>query len=134
MIIAFDLDGIFIGSPPFIPKRLIEWLYRGPQNHKLKYRYPTTQTEQQVRRLSHLTIFRPKISKNTEFLKNFSKNNKQIFLVSSRYSFLEDLTIKLLEKYGIKNNFMKIYLNTGNEQPHLFKEKMIKKVIFSSYA
>lgn len=128
MIIAFDLDGIFIGSPPFVPKRLIEWLYRGPQNHKLKYRYPTTKIEQQIRKLSHLAIFRPKILKNTGFLKNFSKSNNQIFLVSSRYRFLEDLTMKLLEEYGIKNKFTKIYLNTKNEQPHLFKEKMIRKL------
>lgn len=128
MIIAFDLDGIFIGSPPFVPKRLIEWLYRGPQNQKLKYRYPTTKFEQQIRKLSHLGFLRPSISKNAEFLKNFSKSDNQIYLVSSRYQFLESLTLKLLEKYSIKNNLTKIYLNTENEQPHLFKEKMIKKL------
>ena len=128
MIIAFDLDGIFVGSPPFVPKRLIEWFYRGPQNQKLKYRYPTTKFEQQIRKFSHFGFFRPNIPKNAEFLRNFSKSNNQIYLVSSRYQFLENLTLKLLEEYSIKNRSTKIYLNTGNKQPHLFKKKKIKKL------
>lgn len=126
MKIAFDLDGIFIDTPPLVPKKLIAWLYRGPQNHEPKYRFPTTKIEQHIRKFSHHSIFRPKISQNIEFLNIFAKSKNQIFLVSSRYSFLRDLTIKLLEKYGIKNKFTKIYLNTKNEQPHLFKERVIK--------
>lgn len=129
MKIGFDLDGIFIAGPPFIPKRLIEWLYRGPQNHEPKYRFPTTKIEQRIRKLSHFSLFRPKISNNVDFLNEFSSTSKdQIFLVSSRYQFLEHSTMKILEKYNLKKKFVKIYLNTKNEQPHLFKRRMIKKL------
>lgn len=129
MKIGCDLDGIFVDGPPFVPKRLIEWLYRGPQNHEPKYRLPTTEFEQQIRKFSHHSIFRPKINKNIEFLKNFSKGGKHnFFLISSRYDFLENETLVLLKKYGLENYFSKIYLNKKDEQPHIFKRNVLEKI------
>lgn len=129
MNIGFDLDGIFIDKPPLIPRRVIEWIYRGPQNHEPKYRLPINKFEQQIRKFSHYTAFRPKISKNIEFLKYFSsKGNHQLFLISSRFAFLENETMAILKKYGLRDYFEKIYLNTKNEQPHIFKKKVLEKL------
>ncbi len=129
MNVGFDLDGIFIDRPPFIPRGILEWLYRGPQNHEPRYRFPTTKVEQYIRKFSHHSFFRPKIYQNVEFLKHFSKDKKNsIFLISSRYQFLERETLKILRKYYLDNYFIKIYLNTKNEQPHLFKERVINKL------
>ena len=129
MKIGYDLDGIFIDGPPFIPRGLLEWLYRGPQNHEPKYRFPSTRLEQKIRKWSHQPIFRPQISKNAEFLKTFSdRGNHQFFLISSRYKFLENETLDILKKYGLRNHFLKIYLNDKNEQPHLFKKRILENL------
>lgn len=129
MRIGFDLDGIFVGSPPGVPKELIEWLYRGPQNYEPKYRFPTTKVEQIIRKWSHIWLLRPKISANIDFVKHISLDKKlNIYLISSRYQFLEQETFTILKKYGIQSFFSKIYLNAKNEQPHLFKKKILEKI------
>lgn len=129
MFIGFDLDGIFVGGPPLVPGRLIEWLYRGPQDHEPRYRFPSTKFEQMVRKLSHYYILRPKISNNIKFIQELSKNkNLSIYLISSRYKFLEDETFEIVKKYDIFDCFSKIYLNTKNEQPHLFKKRVLESL------
>lgn len=129
MNIGFDLDGIFVGLHPLIPKEFIEWLYKGPQNHKPRYRFPSTQLEQNIRIWSHIALLRPKISGNAEFLKELSADKKNnIFLISSRYEFLTKQTLSLFKKYDLENYFFKIYLNSQNEQPHLFKKAVLEKL------
>ncbi len=134
MNIGFDLDGIFIDRPPFVPRWLIEWLYRGPQNHEPKYRFPSTKIEQSIRKLSHYSLLRPKISQNIEFLEQFCKDKKNnLFLITSRYHFLENETLNILKKYNVDKCFSKMYLNDKNEQPHLFKSRIIGKLNLSIF-
>jgi len=134
MKIGFDLDGIFIDRPPLVPKSLLEWLYRGPQNHVPKYRFPSTNIEQKIRKWSHQPVFRQKISTNIEFLKELSINGDyEIFLISSRYNFLTSETNKILKLYNFKKYFSKIYLNSQDLQPHLFKESVLKKINLSVF-
>jgi len=126
--IAFDLDGVIIDKPPFIPKKLLEWLFRGPRKDGLHYRFPTTKFEQWIRKLSHFWLFRPPIKKNIEFIKNLAKDPKyELYIVSGRYSFLEKETKKWLEKWKLTGIFKEIFINLKNEQPHLFKERILKK-------
>ena len=63
MKIGFDLDNIFINTPPIIPQRIIERLYRGKMNGELKYRYPS-KFEQKIREISHASFLRPVVKKN----------------------------------------------------------------------
>lgn len=124
--IGFDLDGLFVDKPPLIPRRLIEWLFRG-SSRNLHYRFPKTKLEKTIRKVSHHSIFRPQIKKNLEFLKKISQEKKyQLYLISARYSFLEERTHQWLKKSKIDNFFEKIFLNLKDEQPHFFKEKVIK--------
>ena len=99
MKIGFDLDKIFIVYPPLIPDRLIDRLYRKKTSGKLLYRIPS-RPEQAVRRLSHISFFRPPIQKNITFLKSLTAKNHELYLISSRFQFLESATTALLRKYG----------------------------------
>ncbi len=130
MNIGFDLDKVFINYPPFIPAELINWLYKNHRKKQLSYRIPTTSIERFIRKISHISLFRPKINENVLFINNFahSLNPHRRYLISSRYSFLNNLTYKLLKKYGLYSCFNFIYLNTQDEQPHLFKARLIKKL------
>ncbi len=128
--IGFDLDGVIIDKPPLVPKFLLEMLVRkNSKNRKLAYRYPASRLEKTIRVLSHHPLFRPPIEENVKIIKELYKSKKyKIFVVSSRYSFLEKRTREWFKFYHLGGFFEKIYINSNDEQPHLFKERMIKEL------
>lgn len=127
--IAFDLDGIIIDKPPLIPKKLIDWLFRGKRGDKIYYRFPKSKIEQKIRKLSHFYLFRPPIKENICFLRKVAQDKKyELYVVSARYSFLRRETEVWLRKRRILGLFKKIFLNLNDEQPHLFKEKILKDI------
>ncbi len=133
MNIGFDLDGIFVSLPPILPTWVIERLYREKNQKKLHYRMPG-EIEKRIRILSHVSILRPPLTKNILFAKNLSRNEKYtFFLVSSRFGFLKEQTEKIVKNYGIDSIFDKIYFNYDNEQPHIFKNRVIKKMKISLF-
>jgi len=127
--IAFDLDGVIIDKPPFVPKKLLEWLFKGGDGGKLFYRFPQSKLEQKIRKFSHFYLFRPPIGINIEFIKKLAaKGEYELYIVSGRYSFLAKETESWLKKKGINKLFKKVFLNLDDEQPHLFKEKKLREI------
>ncbi len=124
-IIGIDFDKVFVNYPPFIPSSLIEYLYK-KKNHKLSYRVPN-KIEQKIRHLSHSLMLRPPIKDNIRALQEIAKDNSNIFLVSSRFSFLKDRTQDWDKKHGISKYFKKMYFNYTDDQPHFFKDRIIKE-------
>lgn len=124
--IGIDFDKVFVNYPPFIPGFIIEYLYKR-RNHGLSYRIPG-KIEQKIRIFSHLPIFRHPIKNNIESLRKiFDKGDSKIFLVSSRFSFLRDRTNLWDKRNNMFKYFEKTYFNFADEQPHIFKDKIIKK-------
>ncbi|MFA6249985.1 MAG: hypothetical protein WC686_00585 [Candidatus Shapirobacteria bacterium] len=127
--IAFDLDGVIVDKPPLIPKSLIEKWFRGTKEKTLNYRIPSSRFEIAVRKLSHFYLFRPPIKENLKAVADLSRSQRyRLYIISGRYSFLKNETRAWLERRGINSYFHKIYLNSKNEQPYLFKEKILKKI------
>ena len=127
--IGFDLDGVIIDKPPFIPKRLIEWLVRSHKNRHLSYRYPKSAFERWVRWASHHPKLRPPIRKNVNLIKKLCKENKcDLYVISSRYSFLEGRTKEWFKKNKLNGSFKEIHINMKNLQPHTFKENKLNKL------
>jgi hypothetical protein len=128
MNIGFDLDNVFISLPPFVPSKIIDFFYKGKVNHELRYRIPS-RFEQIVRVISHHPIFRPSINQNLDYLRDLSKTkNNKYYLVSSRFSFLKNRTNDLIKHHQLDKIFTAMYFNYFNDQPHEFKNKMIKKL------
>lgn len=132
MKIGFDLDNIFISTPPFIPKQIIDKLYKKRDDGVLLYRIPSL-PEQLLRRTSHAPLLRPALKENLDFLKQISKKDNKLYLISSRFKFLENRTLKLVKKYGLNNIFDKMYFNFENIQPHIFKNEVLKKLNLDIY-
>jgi len=127
--IGFDLDGVIIDKPPFIPHSIMEKLVREHDHKKLSYRYPTSSFERKIRFWSHHPLLRPPIKKNIRLIKELYKSkNYKLFVVSSRYSFLEERTRQWFRFYKLRKFFEKVYINLEDAQPHLFKEEMIKRL------
>ncbi|HEX8965007.1 MAG TPA: hypothetical protein VF820_01075 [Patescibacteria group bacterium] len=128
MNLGFDLDGIFVDKPPFMPKWLIEKLYKAKDTTVLEYRIPGN-FEQKIRKISHISILRPAIKNNIVLLAELAKNkNNNLFLVSSRFNFLRNATEHIEEKYNFSTIFKKMVFNAKNEQPHIFKNRLIKEL------
>lgn len=124
--LGFDLDGIFIAPPLLIPKSLIEKLYK-KQSVNLSYRIPGD-FERKIRVASHYHTLRPAIRKNVAAVRKIFDDDKfSLFLISSRFSFLDKRTDEWLRAHKIKNYFEKMYFNINDKQPHIFKNEMIKK-------
>lgn len=132
--IGFDLDGVVIDKPFFVPQILLERLVRKKTDHQLLYRYPQSSIERQIRIASHHPILRPPITKNINLIKELYKSKKYtLYVISSRYNFLEQRTKEWFKYYKLRKFFKDIHINLDNEQPHLFKERMIKKLKLSVF-
>lgn len=127
MNIGFDLDGIFIDTPPFISRKLLEHFYKTKSRGKLVYRIPS-KPEQLFRKLTHLPFLRPPITKNIAVLKKIDKKKNKVYLISSRYNFLERETARFLKQYKLDSIFDGMYFNYNNQQAHIFKDEIIKKL------
>lgn len=126
--VGLDLDGIIIDLPPFIPKAVIDFFYEDKKSQDLHYRIPSL-FEQKIRQFTHLPFIRPPLTNNLATLKEAQKSGKyEFYLITSRFGFLQNLTYSWLKKHQAINLFTKIYLNTQNKQPHLYKEEILKKV------
>lgn len=130
--IGFDLDKIFINYPPLVPDGLIDRLYKKKVNGTLLYRIPS-KPEQFIRRLSHTPYLRTPIIENIKFLKSLSKKENELYLISSRFGFLEQQTLNLMKQLGLDQIFDAMYFNFDNLQPHTFKNEILKKLALDIY-
>jgi hypothetical protein len=73
------------------------------------------------------------IRENVQFLKRIPKKEHHLYLISSRFGFLEQLTGRLVRKHGFDTVFDGLFFNFQNEQPHLFKREVIKKLQLDMY-
>lgn len=128
MNIGFDLDKILISNPPLIPSWLMSKLYGEKANGSLSYRFPG-KMEQVIRKMSHAPLLRKPLFNNIKLLVRMKKSRPQqkLFLISSRYSFLQTETENLVKRLQFKKIFNEMYFNFSNQQPHLFKESILKK-------
>lgn len=123
--VGFDLDGIFIDSPPIVPKKIVEFLYK-KSNKTLYYRIPGG-FEKKIRILSHHPLLRPPIRDNINALSDIDHRGALTILISSRFSFLKRRTDQLMRRYELETLFKKIHFNSQDEQPHIFKDRIIKQ-------
>jgi uncharacterized HAD superfamily protein len=132
--VGFDLDGVIVDKPFFMPKPIIEWLYRAHNGNHKKYRYPKYKTEIWLRQFSHHWFFRKPLKNNLKEIKNFIKNKEATaFIVSSRYNFLKERTLAWFNYHELNGFFQSININFSNQQPHVSKEKTIRKLNLDYY-
>ena len=132
MKIGFDLDKVFIDYPPLVPDWVVDRIYKKKANGTLIYRIPS-RPEQVFRRITHHPFLRPPIRRNITFLQSIPKDQNKLYLISSRFGFLEDITLTLMQKHGFDKLFDGLYFNFKNEQPHEFKDRVLRKLNLDVY-
>ena len=88
--------------------------------------YPEKKLQQILWTIAHESSVFPAVG--TKLLKKMVREGKiEVYLITARYSFLDDHLNKWLRRKKLRDIFTSINLNKNDEQPHLFKERIIKK-------
>ncbi|HSW87883.1 MAG TPA: hypothetical protein VLG12_01850 [Candidatus Saccharimonadales bacterium] len=133
MNIGFDLDKIFINHPPYISDKFIDRLYKQKTKENLFYRIPT-KAEQFLRLTTHAKVFRKPMKENLKFLEELTrKKDNRYYLVTGRFGFLKKKTEAFINKYNFDKIFDGMYFNYENQQPHEFKDTIIKSLHLDKY-
>lgn len=132
MRIGFDLDKVFVNYPPLVPYVFIDRLSKKP-TQDLNYRFPG-KIEKKIRIWSHQIKLRPPIQENIDTLEELSQNKKlDLYLISGRYNFLKKRTQEWFKKYHMDQYFKRTYFDYENEQPHLWKNKILRQLQIEKY-
>jgi hypothetical protein len=132
MNIGFDLDKIFI-NPPYISNKFIDRLYKHKIKDDVLYRIPS-KAEQLFWLASHARTLRKPIKENLLFIENLPKKDKNnYYLITGRFGFLKKKTEAFIKKYNFDKIFDGMYFNYENQQPHHFKDTMIKHLHLDQY-
>ncbi len=60
--------------------------------------------------------------------RNDTKNNCEVYLVTTRFGFLEELTTSWLKKYNLYHFFRQVIINRDDFEPNEFKVKTVKEL------
>lgn len=125
--VGLDFDGVVVYNPFRVVRAVISLLKRDVLGiKKLKFWYPKRRWEQILWIVAHESSIFP--AKGITLLEKYVKEGKiEAHLVTARYSFLDDHLFAWLKRYKLTHLFKTITLNKKDEQPHIFKEKMIEK-------
>ncbi|MBI2611945.1 hypothetical protein HYW54_04360 [Candidatus Gottesmanbacteria bacterium] len=131
--VGFDFDGV-IAYNPFRVIRYPLWYFK--KNilgmEKLSFWYPKHPWQQIFWKILHESSIIP--ANGVDLLRALVSEGKvEAHLVTARYSFLDERLTKWLKKHNLDNLFTSITNNKNDEQPHLFKERVVRMGNFDYY-
>ncbi len=126
--VGFDLDGVLLYNPARIVRPFIVFFKKIflPKEQN-KFHLPKNRIEKLIWLFLHKSSFMtaPGLS---EIKKLVMEKKIEAFIVSGRYDSLKEDFNKWLEKIDARKYFSGHYYNSQDEQPHIYKERMIKKL------
>ncbi|MFZ5376693.1 MAG: hypothetical protein ACOZAN_03450 [Patescibacteria group bacterium] len=127
--IGFDFDGVIMYNPARLIRPIISQFKKKGliKRKRLQFFRPKAGIQTFFWQLLHKSSVFPALGLGK--LRKLAKlNNVELYLITGRFAELKDDYDFWLKKIGAKQIFKATYINDKNEQPHLFKEKMIKKL------
>ncbi len=126
--IGFDFDGVIMYNPARAIRRPMSWLKRyvlpAKKSHFL---YPKGRIAQCINHLLHKSSFKP--ARGYQDIVELSKKGNIVpYIVTARWSFLKGDFHKWIHTLHAPQYFRGYFINENNDQPHIFKEKMIKEL------
>lgn len=127
--VGFDLDGVILYNPARIIRPLVSLLKKKKlvKRKQLQFFVPQTQWQQLMWCWFHKSsIF---LAPGLDDIRQLVEQNKiEAFIITARFAHLKNDFLKWQEKMKASEIFTACYLNEKDEQPHLFKERMIKQL------
>jgi len=131
--VGFDLDGVILYNPARIARPLIAQFKKiFLHKKKLGFYYPKSPFEKKLWSFFHRSsIF---IAPGFSEIKKLTRQNKiKAYIITARFDFMKVDFQKWVKKNNIQQVFINCFHNQDDEQPHLLKEKMIKKLDLDIY-
>jgi hypothetical protein len=126
--VGFDLDGVLLYNPARIVRApVVQFKHKFfPKKEKVFY-VPSTPPERFLWHIFHLSsIF---IAGGFSDIKKLrEKGIIEPYLVTARYDFLKPDLKRWLRLMKAHDTFEGVFMNENNMQPHLYKEKMVKRL------
>ena len=125
--VGLDFDGVVAYNPFRVSRPLTAFLKHNILGiKKLRFWYPQKTWQRIFWIIIHESSIYP--AKGIDLLRQLVEEERvEAHLITARYGFLDDHLFKWLNKHQLKDLFKTINLNKKDEQPHFFKEQMIRK-------
>lgn len=126
--VGFDLDGVLLYNPIRIYRPAVAFVKRYIlKRKKTRFFVPTSPLQQWIFTQMHKTSFL--IAPGFERIKQLADAGViEPYLVTARFAFLKNDLDHWLKKMNAETVFKACYYNANNEQPHLFKARMIQEL------
>lgn len=132
--IGLDLDGVILYNPARIVRPLIAvWKhFMSPRQKTLTFYYPKTRFEQYIWKFLHKTslFIAPGFR---EILQMAHNKEIKLYIITARYVFMGHDFKQWVKTVDKKNALSGAYYNEKNEQPHLYKQRMISSLQLDYY-
>jgi hypothetical protein len=131
--VGFDFDGVIAYNPFRIVRPILAFLKKDVLGvKKLKFWYPRHRWQQIFWIILHESSVFP-ANGIDQFKTLVSNGTIEAHLVTARYSFLDGHLFRWLDRHKLRKYFKTINFNKRDEQPHLFKERLINKHQFDVF-
>lgn len=133
IVIGLDFDGVVAYNPARLARFPISFIKRHVLGvKKVQFFVPKTQLQRTVWALGHETSMFP--SYGASLLRELTHDGLvEAHLVTARFGYLENGLYAFLQRWDLLDCFRSITLNKNEEQPHEFKERIVKAKKFVYY-
>jgi len=131
--VGFDLDGVLLYNPARIIRPIISQVKRKLFHKKsLSFYYPKTEMEKLFWVLAHKSSIynAPGLDEITQLVK---EGAIEAYIITARFSFLGTSVQRWIKKNRLEKTFKGVFHNERDEQPHLFKERMVSHLKLDMY-
>lgn len=133
IVIGLDFDGVVAYNPARLARFPISYIkqqFFGEK--KIHFFVPKTNVEKALWALAHETSMFPAFG--ASLLRELTKSGAvEAHVVSARFGYLEPGISRFLRFWDLRDCFASVTLNIKEEQPHLFKERIIREKKFAYY-
>lgn len=133
IVVGFDFDGVIAYNPVRLARLPISFVKQRILGiKKVSFFVPRTPLEKSLWALAHESSVFP--ARGAAMLRTLTKEKKiEAHLVTGRYGFLEENLLRFLRRWDLIDCFTTITVNIKEEQPHEFKERVLRKNKFAYY-
>lgn len=133
LIVGLDFDGVLAYNPTRLIRAPIKWFKRRVLKiRRLSFFVPKNEWQKWLWVLMFESSVWP--ARGVKQLKEDVENGRiEVHLVTGRFGFMNKSLYEWLDKYQLRTVFKSISVNEEGEQPHLFKERVIKKLKLDWY-
>lgn len=133
IVVGLDFDGVVAYNPFRIARAPISYVKRRLLGvTKTQFFVPRNRFEQ----IFWVVMFESSIfpARGTALLRQLIRERRiEAHLVTARFDFMRDRLYSWLARHRLAELFSSIHVNERNEQPHLFKERVIERGRFNYY-